>query len=114
MTYLLKMPSWADYQSKNGISVDFTKLNKVTSYDVSSNVLDSTIKLPDNLNQGYYMAEIDVGSQKVYTNVQINNTVALVNCYGSNANIWVNDGKTNTPVSNSTILYNDKEIRKDR
>jgi len=98
--------------SNNGLS-DVSKYSKVSSFDanlVSENYFYSYIVLPENLSEGWYLADIttskgigDTKNQHLQKLIQVSDISVYIQSYNTETVVWCNDVIHEKPLDNATI-----------
>lgn len=67
-----------------------------------------TFDIPDNLDQGYYLAKISYKEDSYYTFIHINDMLVYDSKFEKDHFFWLLDSNTNTGISNADIKVNGK------
>ena len=61
--------------------------------------------LPSTLQEGYYLVSADIGGDKFYVPMQINNTSVYIMTASNKCLAWLNDGDTGRPISGALFRH---------
>lgn len=106
------IPSWS-YFTWNKYREDLNPQHKITEYDtefLSVDQYNHYIIFPQELEAGYYTAEIQAGDTLKQIWFQVSDLAVYLAQGEENTLFWVNDLRTQTPVSDFEVIIDSKNL----
>jgi len=98
-----ELPWWS--YAKENFQIDTGSVNKISSFDLPIRTSDKTkyVEFPENLSQGFYLAELSFGDYKNQVLIQVSDLSAYYNVTKTDTLVWANDTKTKKSIENAQV-----------
>lgn len=104
---------WARYYFSQSITLPESQ--KIFSSDVSLEKLNEyleTVRSPQTLSTGHYLAVLSVGASKSQAVFEVNPNVSFSAVAGGNSIVWLKESKTGNPLDGVTVDFNGVSLGK--
>ena len=98
------LPGWA-YSTKTAMNL-FSETDKTLVLNFKPKARDDgSYKIPKSLEEGFYLIRATAGNSKSTALIQVNSLAIQIVAAGDSKLAWVMNGKTETPVANSSVEF---------